>query len=55
VPRWAAVDRIGYPAVAVGSAVLVLGGVALGVRHQRRHRRPDRVAAGGAADPILVA
>jgi predicted MFS family arabinose efflux permease len=51
----AAADRLGYPAVAVGSVVLVLGGVALGVRHQRRHRKPDHGATADAADPILVA
>ena len=32
-----AAGRLGYPAVAIGSAVLVLLGVVAGVRHQRRH------------------
>jgi predicted MFS family arabinose efflux permease len=36
----AAADRLGYPAVAVGAAVLVLLGVLVGLGHQRRHRRP---------------
>ncbi|RGC66654.1 muropeptide transporter [Micromonospora sp. MW-13] len=31
-------ERVGYPAVAVGSVVLVAAGVAVGVAHQRRHR-----------------
>jgi predicted MFS family arabinose efflux permease len=34
----AAAARVGYPAVAVAATALILGGVALGVRHQRRHR-----------------
>jgi predicted MFS family arabinose efflux permease len=36
----AAAARLGYPAVAVAAAVLVLLGVLAGLGHQRRHRRP---------------
>ncbi|MDG4765713.1 MFS transporter [Solwaraspora sp. WMMD406] len=36
--------RVGYPAVAVAAIVLMVAGVGLGVRHQRRHpRRPETV------------
>lgn len=43
-----AADRLGYPAVAVAAAVLVLLGVLAGLGHQRRHRRP----AGPAPVPV---
>ena len=40
----ASAERVGYPAVAVTAAVLVLAGVVLGLGHQRRYRPdlPDR-------------
>jgi predicted MFS family arabinose efflux permease len=34
----AAAERLGYPAVAIAAAVLVLAGVVLGLGHQRRYR-----------------
>ncbi|MFC8906519.1 MFS transporter [Micromonospora sp. NPDC057140] len=44
-----AAARFGYPAVAVGSVVLVAAGVAVGVAHQRRHPRPAQAAPAAAA------
>ncbi|MFC3502470.1 MFS transporter [Micromonospora krabiensis] len=44
----AAAEQVGYPGVAVASIVMVAAGVALGVGHQRRHRRPARPA----TDPL---
>ena len=40
----AAAGALGYPAVAVAAAVLVLLGVLAGLGHQRRHRRPAEPA-----------
>ncbi|MGK5673467.1 MFS transporter [Micromonospora sp. URMC 106] len=47
----AAADLIGYPSVAVASVVLVALGVATGVAHQRRFRRP---AGATPADRVLA-
>ncbi|MFG3708770.1 MFS transporter [Micromonospora sp. NPDC047670] len=47
----AAADLVGYPAVAVASVVLVALGVATGVAHQRRLRRP---AGATPADRVLA-
>ncbi|MFI2665793.1 MFS transporter [Micromonospora carbonacea] len=51
----AAADRVGYPAVAVGSVVLVAAGVAVGVAHQRRHPRPAPAPAAAPAAPVAPA
>ena len=40
----AAAERLGYPAVAIAAAVLVLAGVVLGLGHQRRHRPTSQPA-----------
>lgn len=45
----AAADLVGYPAVAVASVVLVALGVATGVAHQRRFRRPAGATPGNRA------
>jgi predicted MFS family arabinose efflux permease len=45
----AAADLVGYPAVAVASVVLVALGVATGVAHQRRFRRPAGATLGDRA------
>ncbi|WP_432958938.1 MFS transporter [Micromonospora haikouensis] len=49
-----AADRVGYPAVAVGSVVLVAAGVAVGVAHQRRHPRPAPVPVAVPAAPVAA-
>lgn len=50
----AAAERAGYPAVAVLSILLVAAGVALGVAHQRRFRRPDRPVADRPTDLLTA-
>ncbi|MEH1015935.1 MFS transporter [Micromonospora sp. CPCC 206060] len=50
----AAADRFGYPAVAIGSVVLVALGVLVGLGHQRRFRGPLRPVPVGAGEPVSV-
>ncbi|MCM0677093.1 MFS transporter [Micromonospora phytophila] len=50
----AAADRVGYPAVAVASVVLVALGVVVGVGHQRRFRGSGRRVAAPADEPVTV-
>ncbi|MEW2382665.1 MFS transporter [Micromonospora sp. NPDC047707] len=50
----AAAGGFGYPAVAVASIVLVAAGVALGLAHQRRFRRPPAPAPGTPGEPSTV-
>ncbi|MDO3703122.1 MFS transporter [Micromonospora sp. C28SCA-DRY-2] len=51
----AAAERVGYPAVAVASVVLVAAGVVLGLAHQRRHRPPRTPVEAADQHPVVGA